>query len=74
MNRFVIGNTSTLSIPNIREKLIDFYQKNYSSNIMQLAILSPQPIEELIKLVEKYFSGIENKNVERSNYDPLPYS
>ena len=39
-DRFVIGNNETLNSPDIREKLIEFFNKHYSANNMKLVVLS----------------------------------
>ena len=38
LNRFICGNAKTLNQPGIRESLLDFHKKYYSSNIMTLAL------------------------------------
>ena len=32
--RFVIGNTETLNVTGIRDKVIDYYQSRYSANLV----------------------------------------
>lgn len=44
LNRFNCGNLKSLSQPGIRESLLDFHRKWYSSNIMTLAITGKHDI------------------------------
>jgi len=39
-NTFSTGNLDTLNKPNIRDHLLSFYYKYYSSNIMKLCIVT----------------------------------
>ncbi|CUV05367.1 unnamed protein product [Cryptosporidium hominis] len=67
--RFSYGNIETLkTIPesqgiNLRDEVIKFYQKEYSSNRMVLALASNHTLDELTQFAYKYFSDIENKNL-----------
>ena len=63
MNRFGTGNFDTLKKESIRDELLEFHKKWYSSNIMNLCVYSNHSIEELEKLVHENFSPIINKNV-----------
>jgi insulysin len=80
--QFDIGNLQTISnIP--QSALKDWYENNYSANLMHLIIFSPLPISDLKTLVEKDFSDIKNKNLEvflpsetlklASNYSTMVY-
>lgn len=74
MNRFGTGNFDTLKKESIRDELLEFHKKWYSSNIMNLCVYSNHSIEELEKLVHENFSPIINKNVVvPSFFDPKPY-
>lgn len=68
-SKFFTGNKKTL-LDNtkakgidLRQELINFYNKYYSSNQMTLAIIAPQTISELKAMVEEGFSEIPNRNV-----------
>lgn len=69
-SKFGTGNKMTLlNIPkekniDTRSELIKFHQKWYSSNIMSLSIFGKESLDDLEQLTLKYFSNIENKNVE----------
>lgn len=69
-SKFGTGNKETLlDIPkqqdiDIRGELMKFHQKWYSSNVMNLAIFGKESLDELEEMTLKYFSDIENKNVE----------
>ena len=62
-NRFNCGNIKSLSQAGIRQSLLDFHKKWYSSNIMNLTIVGRQEIDQLEQWVTEKFSPIENKNV-----------
>ncbi|MBP0049095.1 insulinase family protein [Marinobacterium sp. AK62] len=63
-SRFMVGSLDTLSDADdstIRDELIRFYERYYSANLMTLAVVGPQPVEELETLVRSHFSSIENR-------------
>jgi secreted Zn-dependent insulinase-like peptidase len=47
MNRFWYGNLKSLDQPTIREDLLAFHTKWYSSNIMKLVISSKSSLDQL---------------------------
>jgi len=57
----------------MREKVIDFYEKWYSSNLMSVVLISNKSLEELSLICEKYFGVIKDKNVEGVEFPILPY-
>eukprot|EP01125_Pyxidicula_operculata_P014818 TRINITY_DN4988_c0_g1_i1.p1 TRINITY_DN4988_c0_g1~~TRINITY_DN4988_c0_g1_i1.p1 ORF type:complete len:953 (-),score=186.42 TRINITY_DN4988_c0_g1_i1:40-2898(-) len=61
--KFGTGNSDTLNIPEIRDKLLEFHSKYYSSNLMKLAVIGRESLEELEKLVNEKFSSVVNKKV-----------
>jgi len=63
MNRFWYGNLKSLDVPNIREKLLAFHTKWYSSNIMKLVVSSKASLDQLEKWAVSKFSPILNKRV-----------
>jgi len=68
-SKFFTGNKKTLLDDtkkkgiNLRQSLIDFYQKYYSADQMTLAIVGPQSLDTLKKMAETAFSKIPNRNV-----------
>ncbi|KAI9615330.1 hypothetical protein KEM48_005619 [Puccinia striiformis f. sp. tritici PST-130] len=78
--RFGTGNLKTLVEKpkklglDIRQELLSFYHKHYSSNVMNLAVLGKEPIEDLTKLVLDKFSLVPNRNVKPDRFDGSPYS
>ena len=74
-NTFTTGNIKTLTKPDIRDKLLLFYKKYYTSEIMNLVIYSNKSLEELFKLIEGLFSLIPKlDNFEMPRYDEVnPY-
>jgi len=64
----------SLSQPGIRESLLNFHKRWYSSNIMNLTISSRHEIERLEDWVVSKFSEVQNKDVVLPDLgDPIPY-
>ena len=63
MSKFSTGCFETLNKPGVRDALIEFHDKYYSSNIMKLCVVGKEPLDTLEQWVEELFSPIENKNV-----------
>ncbi len=64
-SRFAVGNLQSLSNSDdslIREELIRFYQRYYSANLMTLAVIGPQSLDQLEALVRQAFGPVENRN------------
>ncbi|XP_018580177.1 insulin-degrading enzyme [Anoplophora glabripennis] len=78
-NTFGTGNKYTLvTLPkakgiNVREKLLEFHGKWYSSNIMCLAVLGKESLDELEEMVVELFSTVENKSVEAPIWKTHPF-
>ncbi|EGV62059.1 metalloprotease [Yamadazyma tenuis] len=75
-NHFSTGNHVTLGDEplskslNVREILLDFHDKNYSSNLMNLVILGKESLDELTAFAIEKFSSIANKHLpERPDYN-----
>ena len=66
LNRFTDGTEETLKTTperNVRQALIDFHNKYYSSNIMTCSILGSQNLDKLESMVRKYFGDVVDKGV-----------
>ncbi len=64
-SHFSTGNLETLSDndnSNVRDDLIDFYNRYYSANLMTLTIYGPQDIDTLEQWAQNKFSQISNNN------------
>ena len=57
-NHFSAGNIKTLSLPDIRDRLLVYYKNYYSSDIMSLCIYNNKSLEDQLKMVENLFSLI----------------
>jgi insulysin len=74
LHRFNCGNVTSLKKEGMRQQLLNFHKKYYSSNIMRLAISGRHDIETMEKWVNEMFSGIENKDVSVPDLgSPKPY-
>ena len=60
-NRFNCGNMKSLSQPGMRDSLLAFHKKWYSSNIMTLTVSSKHDLESFEKWATEKFSPVENK-------------
>lgn len=69
LNHFGTGNLKTLKeIPErdgypVRRRLLEFYEKYYSANLMCLVVLGKESLDDLAAMVQKHFSSIVNRNV-----------
>jgi secreted Zn-dependent insulinase-like peptidase len=62
---FSVGSLETLRDRkeySARDKLIEFYEQNYSANIMALTVIGKESLDQLEKLVTERFSGIPDRN------------
>lgn len=63
---FDCGNKITLNVENIRDKIIEFYNTYYSSDLMKLVICSNHSLSELIKM-SLLFEKIPKKKINKIN-------
>lgn len=63
-SKFSVGNLDTLTNDegSLRKQLLEFYDKNYSANIMALVVIGREPVAELEKMVVDKFSAIADKS------------
>lgn len=77
--KFGTGNKDTLDIcpkgkgQDIRKELLKFHDKYYSANIMGLAVVGRQSLDELSEMVLEFLSDAVDKNVQVPSYDKSPY-
>ena len=76
-SKFGTGNLTTLwegaaGKENLRELLIEFYKKYYSSNLMKLTISGKEDLNQLKKWAILYFSEIPNKNLKEESFKDIP--
>lgn len=76
---YSIGNLKTLDeLPrsegvNVRQELLKFHDKWYSSNIMGLAVLGKESLDDLTDMVLQHFPNIKNKNVSVPEWNAHPF-
>jgi len=76
-SHFATGNLETLSDnkdSKVRDDLLAFYQRYYSSNLMTLSIYGPQDLDTLYKWASTLFSPIKNQNTVVDAYPEALYS
>ena len=72
-NHFSSGNLQTLQKDDVRDKLLEFYRKYYTSEMMGLCVYSNKPIDTLINIVDKYFINIPKiENYKKPFYGEFP--
>lgn len=77
--KFGTGNKDSLdTIPkskglDVREELLKFHSKYYSSNIMALSILGKESLDELSDLVAPLLADVINKNTSVPEWKEHPY-
>ncbi len=67
---FSVGSRDTLADrpagePDLRERVIDFYESHYGANVMHLAVVAPQPLDELTALVSERFADVPDRGLSR---------
>ncbi len=67
---FSVGSRETLADrpegePTLRERVIDFYEDHYGANVMHLAVVAPQPLDDLEKMVTERFTEIPDRGLSR---------
>ncbi|MDI5890085.1 insulinase family protein [Halomonas rhizosphaerae] len=67
---FSVGSRETLADrpegePSLRERVIDFYENHYGANVMHLAVVAPQPLDDLEALVTERFAEIPDRGLSR---------
>ncbi|GAB0095724.1 Insulin-degrading enzyme [Sergentomyia squamirostris] len=79
-SKFGTGNKMTLDEDvkakgiNIRDELLKFQDKWYSSNIMALAVFGKESLDDLEEMVIAKFSQVVNKNVTAPSWPESPYT
>jgi insulysin len=67
-SQFTVGSLDTLADrpdSEVREELVQFYNKYYSANIMRLVVLGSQSLDELETLTRPLFNQVPNHSYER---------
>ncbi len=67
-NRFLIGNLESLADKEgstLHEATVNFYQRYYGADIMKVAMVSDQGLDEMETLAGRYFGDIPVKNIEK---------
>ena len=74
MCKYICGNKKTLNKPGVRDSLLEFHKKWYSSNIMTLSILGKFQISQMEQMVMDKFSSVVNKQIVMPDVSvPKPY-
>ncbi len=66
--KFSTGNNETLAKAD-RAVLVSFYEKYYSSNRMNLVLMSKQSLDELEVLASNYFNPVKNTQAQPLTFD-----
>ena len=60
-SQFSIGNNETLGHQKVRDDLVEFYNKNYSSNIINAVLCSSMNLKEMKDTLMKHLEEMPNK-------------
>lgn len=80
VSKFCTGNLETLETGpakqniDVHARLLEFYNTQYSSNIMKLCIIGREPLDLLEQWAFTLFSPIKNLNLPPPAYPSAPYS
>lgn len=71
---FSVGSRETLADrpagePSLRERVIAFYEDHYGANVMHLAVVAPQPLDELEAMITQRFDEIPDRGLTRPVID-----
>ncbi|KAK1470436.1 peptidase M16 inactive domain-containing protein [Colletotrichum tamarilloi] len=79
-HRFATGNLDVLQTQpeakgiDIRDRLVAFWKRHYSANVMKLVVLGREPLNVLENWVAEMFSGIQNKSLVPNRWkEEFPY-
>ena len=67
-SRLAIGNLSTLSVPQMTDRLRTFYRQHYVAANMALTVYGPQDIATLEAWAQGYFAGIRAQQAPKTQY------
>ena len=67
VNTFVTGSLNSLQKKDIREQVIKFYKKYYTTDNISISIASSKPIDQLYLIIEKTFGHISKKSEDSNN-------
>jgi len=70
-NGFYTGNKSSLNKKDIYEKMMEFYNKYYNANYISICVASNKEINEIYKIVDKYFGSIPKVESHEENPNNL---
>ncbi|TBW56631.1 peptidase M16 [Marinobacter halodurans] len=71
-SRFAVGSLDTLADrpgDPVRQDLVDFWKSHYSANLMTLVVYGRQSLDALEKMVRPRFSRIENRHLDKTDYN-----
>lgn len=74
LNKFSTGDLSTLKVPNVRQQLLDFYNKSYSANLMKLVVYGKEDVDSLSEFIGEKFGGIINKDLKNYSLPGVPFN
>lgn len=72
-NKWTLWENTKETGVKIREELINFQNRWYSSNIMGLCVSGRESLDELEEMVLSKFSAVKNKNIEAPHWEPLKF-
>ncbi|WP_303854643.1 insulinase family protein [Salinicola salarius] len=67
INHFSVGSLDTLNSDKrpLRQALLDFYHRHYGANVMQLAVLAPEPLDAIEQQVRQRFDAVPDRDLKK---------
>ncbi|EDV22870.1 uncharacterized protein TRIADDRAFT_28404 [Trichoplax adhaerens] len=72
-NLYTLGTRALEKKIDVREELLKFHSQYYSANLMTLAIVSKESLDDLSKIAIECFSSIVDKNILKPEFNDHPY-
>nr|CAB3255240.1 insulin-degrading enzyme [Phallusia mammillata] len=73
-NKFTLDTNPKNNNLCVRDELLKFHGKYYSANMMSMAVIGRETLDELSEMVLELFSDILNKDVKVPVYEKSPYT
>lgn len=73
-NKYTLQTYPSENGINVRDELLKFHEKWYSANLMSLAVLGKESLDELEELVTSLFEPVKNKKVDAPVWEEHPFT
>jgi len=73
LHKHTFGFKDGLNKKDYFQRMQEFYDQNYSSNIMTLCLHSNHDVDDMEDMAESLFKSIPNKEIKIRNYNDAPF-